>query len=69
MIYRARAWWSCAPTACGTDFPNAAQIADLARSAGSKATPTPLARFMVNHALARGGGDNVTVAIPEQEMT
>ena len=48
-------------------FPNAAQIADHARSAGSGATPSSLARYMVNHALARGGGDNVTVAIFEQK--
>jgi serine/threonine protein phosphatase PrpC len=44
-------------------FPSAPEIALLVRSAGDGASPSVIARVLVNHALAKGGGDNVSVAI------
>jgi serine/threonine protein phosphatase PrpC len=44
-------------------FPSALQIAGIVRAAGPGASPSLLARCLVNHALARGGGDNVSVAV------
>lgn len=44
-------------------FPDAGALATLLRSAGPSATPSRLARHLVNHALARGGHDNVSVAL------
>ncbi len=44
-------------------FPSAVMVADLVRAAGRDAHAESIARQLVNHALARGGGDNVTVAV------
>jgi serine/threonine protein phosphatase PrpC len=44
-------------------FPDARSISDLVHEAGPKAAPHVVARRLVNHALSRGGGDNVSVAI------
>ncbi len=44
-------------------FPHAEELAELVRSAGADATAPGIARYLTNHALARGGGDNVTVAV------
>jgi PPM family protein phosphatase len=44
-------------------FPSAPDIALLVRSAGEGANAAVIARVLVNHALARGGGDNVSVAV------
>jgi PPM family protein phosphatase len=44
-------------------FPYAPDIALLVRSAGPGANTAAIARVLVNHALARGGGDNVSVAV------
>jgi serine/threonine protein phosphatase PrpC len=44
-------------------FPEARAIAELVRAAGPDATPHFIARWLVNHALHCGGGDNVSVAI------
>lgn len=44
-------------------FPTAPDIALLVESAGRGADTASIARILVNHALARGGGDNVSVAI------
>jgi serine/threonine protein phosphatase PrpC len=44
-------------------FPNAADIAELVHAAGADAPPRAIARRLVNHALHRGGGDNVSVAV------
>jgi serine/threonine protein phosphatase PrpC len=44
-------------------FPDARTIAELVHAAGAGAKPHVLARRLVNHALSRGGGDNVSVAI------
>jgi serine/threonine protein phosphatase PrpC len=44
-------------------FPSAPEIALLVRSAGEGASAAVIARVLVNHALAKGGGDNVSVAI------
>jgi serine/threonine protein phosphatase PrpC len=44
-------------------FPSAPEIALLVRSAGDGAAPEAIARVLVNHALAKGGGDNVSVAV------
>jgi serine/threonine protein phosphatase PrpC len=48
-------------------FPTAADIALLVESAGPGANTASIARTLVNHALARGGGDNVSVAIYAHE--
>jgi serine/threonine protein phosphatase PrpC len=37
--------------------------ADLARLVEGTTAPSAMARLLVNHALARGGHDNVTVAV------
>jgi serine/threonine protein phosphatase PrpC len=44
-------------------FSQASAIADLVREAGEGAEATAVARLLVNHALVRGGQDNVTVAV------
>ncbi len=44
-------------------FPSAPEIALLVRSAGDHANAATIARVLVNHALAKGGGDNVSVAV------
>jgi serine/threonine protein phosphatase PrpC len=44
-------------------FPTAPDIALLVESAGPGANTASIARILVNHALARGGGDNVSVAV------
>ncbi|MEO6420953.1 MAG: PP2C family serine/threonine-protein phosphatase [Polyangiaceae bacterium] len=44
-------------------FGDAGALATLLRSAGPVAPPPHLARHLVNHALARGGHDNVSVAV------
>jgi serine/threonine protein phosphatase PrpC len=44
-------------------FPSAEAIGDLVRDAGPDASAAAIARFLVCHALCRGGGDNVTVAV------
>jgi serine/threonine protein phosphatase PrpC len=44
-------------------FPSAPEIALLVRSAGKDASAAMIARVLVNHALAKGGGDNVSVAV------
>jgi len=44
-------------------FPTAPEIASLVESAGPDANTAAIARILVNHALARGGGDNVSVAV------
>jgi serine/threonine protein phosphatase PrpC len=44
-------------------FPTAESLADAMRSAGDNATPAALCQVLVDHALARGGQDNVTVAL------
>jgi PPM family protein phosphatase len=44
-------------------FPSAPDIATLVKSAGSGANAAEIARVLVNHALARGGGDNVSVGV------
>jgi serine/threonine protein phosphatase PrpC len=44
-------------------FPNASDIAALVRAAGEGAVPQAIAWRLVNHALHRGGGDNVSVAV------
>jgi PPM family protein phosphatase len=44
-------------------FPAAAMVADLVRAAGAGAHADQIALLLVNHALARGGQDNVTVAV------
>jgi serine/threonine protein phosphatase PrpC len=44
-------------------FPAPQDIARLVRSAGKDATPTAIARVCVQRALARGGQDNITVAV------
>ncbi len=46
-------------------FPTAAAIAGLVHGAGEDADPARIARFLVCHALAQGGGDNVSVAVLE----
>lgn len=48
-------------------FPTAPDIALLVESAGPGADTASIARILVNHALARGGGDNVSVAIYAHE--
>ncbi len=48
-------------------FPTAPDIALLVESAGPGANTAAIARVLVNHALARGGGDNVSVAIYAHE--
>jgi PPM family protein phosphatase len=48
-------------------FPRAPDIALLVESAGPGANTASIARVLVNHALARGGGDNVSVAIYAHE--
>lgn len=44
-------------------FPTAESLAEAMRSAGHDAIPSALCQVLVDHALARGGQDNVTVAI------
>jgi serine/threonine protein phosphatase PrpC len=44
-------------------FPTAESIAEAMRAAGNGALPSALCQVLVDHALARGGQDNVTVAI------
>jgi serine/threonine protein phosphatase PrpC len=44
-------------------FPSAPEIAHLVQSAGAEANAATIARELVNHALAKGGGDNVSVAV------
>ena len=44
-------------------FPSAAELASVVRAAGAKASTATIARCLVNHALARGGEDNVSVAV------
>jgi serine/threonine protein phosphatase PrpC len=44
-------------------FPTAPAIAGLVHGAGKDASPAAIARFLVCHALAQGGGDNVSVAV------
>jgi serine/threonine protein phosphatase PrpC len=44
-------------------FPAASDIALLVQSAGAGANTAVVARILVNHALAKGGGDNVSVAV------
>jgi serine/threonine protein phosphatase PrpC len=43
--------------------PSAEEIAALIEMAGPSASPLPIARSLVDHAIARGGHDNITVAI------
>jgi serine/threonine protein phosphatase PrpC len=44
-------------------YPSAPDITLLVRSAGVGANAAAIARVLVNHALARGGGDNVSVGV------
>jgi serine/threonine protein phosphatase PrpC len=44
-------------------FPAAPAIAGLVHGAGKDADPAAIARFLICHALAQGGGDNVSVAV------
>jgi serine/threonine protein phosphatase PrpC len=44
-------------------FPSAPDIAVLVQSAGAGANAAAIARVLVNHALAEGGGDNVSVGV------
>ena len=44
-------------------FPSAPEVSLLVRSAGEGANAAVIARVLVNHALARGGGDNVSVGV------
>jgi serine/threonine protein phosphatase PrpC len=44
-------------------FPHAADVAALVAACGAGASPHAIARRLVNRALARGGQDNVTVAV------
>jgi serine/threonine protein phosphatase PrpC len=44
-------------------FPNAGQISALVKAAGPGALPAQIARRLVNHANAKGGQDNVSVAV------
>ncbi len=44
-------------------FPGALDLARVARAAGPGASTARIARAFVNHALARGGEDNVSVAV------
>jgi serine/threonine protein phosphatase PrpC len=44
-------------------FPSAPAIAGLVHGAGKDASAAAIARFLVCHALAQGGGDNVSVAV------
>ena len=44
-------------------FSQASAIAELVKSAGPDASPPAVARLLVSNALARGGQDNVTVAV------
>jgi PPM family protein phosphatase len=44
-------------------YPTAQDLALLVRSGASSANAATIARLLVNHALARGGGDNVSVAL------
>jgi serine/threonine protein phosphatase PrpC len=44
-------------------YPDARSLAELVHGAGPDATPHLLTRRLVNYALYRGGGDNVSVAI------
>lgn len=44
-------------------FPGAPEVALLVRSAGDGAGAAEIAKVLVNHALAKGGGDNVSVAV------
>ncbi len=50
-------------------FPSAVMVAELVRAAGRDAHAESIARQLVNHALARGGGDNVTVAVFAHELS
>lgn len=44
-------------------FPRAEEVADLVRAAGPDGSPATIARWLVNHALLRGGQDNTTVLV------
>ena len=44
-------------------FPSAHELAGVLRAAGAGASTALLARCLVNHALARGGEDNASVAV------
>jgi serine/threonine protein phosphatase PrpC len=44
-------------------FPSAPEVALLVRSAGDEANAAAIARVLINHALAKGGGDNVSVGV------
>ncbi len=44
-------------------FPRAPEIASVVRAAGADASTALVARCLVNHALAEGGEDNVSVAV------
>jgi len=44
-------------------FPSAPEVAGVVQAAGPDASAGLLARCLVNHALWRGGGDNVSVAV------
>jgi serine/threonine protein phosphatase PrpC len=48
-------------------FSAPADVASLVRSAGDGATAQGISRRLVNHALARGGEDNVTVVVYAHE--
>jgi len=49
-------------------FSAPAEVARLVRSAGEGATAQGISRLLVNHALARGGQDNVTVLVYAHEQ-
>ena len=49
-------------------FSAPAEVARLVRSAGERATAQGISRLLVNHALARGGQDNVTVLVYAHEQ-
>ncbi len=46
-------------------YPSAADVASLVRAAQSlgERSPNAIARYLLNHALAAGGQDNVTVMV------
>jgi serine/threonine protein phosphatase PrpC len=50
-------------------FPSAPELASVVRAAGVGASTALIARCLVNHALARGGGDNVSVAVHKVDQS
>jgi serine/threonine protein phosphatase PrpC len=61
--YRVQVTWSYARMDCGTTFrPRPTSLSSSSPRDAASDTAS-IARILVNHALARGGGDNVSVAI------